>query len=101
MNMLNDIETDVEAFFEGVWDYIKAHVGQDLEEIFMDAVKAADLLDVPGEEKKAFAFSNIVAVVGKDLVADFLAMFNFGLEAAVQQMKAQAPVVEAIQEPPV
>ena len=87
MNIATDIALDAEAFFEAAYKYFIAHIGEFAVQCVKDAVAAAGLIDAPGTEKKTFAFSNIVAVIGKDIVEGSMYMFNFCLEAAVAQQR--------------
>ncbi len=85
--MATDIIADAEAFFAAAAEYFIAHIGEFAYNTVKDAVAAAGLIDMPGTEKKTFAFSNIVAAVGRDIVEGSMYMFNFCLEAAVAQQK--------------
>jgi 3-oxoacyl-(acyl-carrier-protein) synthase len=99
MNIATDVIADAEAFFEAAYKYFIAHIGEFAVQCVKDAVAAAGITDMTGTEKKTFAFSNIVAAVGRDIVEGSMYMFNFCLEAAVAQQKENETKVNPTVEP--
>ncbi len=81
---------DVGRFFRGAAEYAAIHIGPDFLKVVAECVAAADLIDVPGHEKKAFAWSNIVAALEKEAIAFVVADINYAIEVMIQQRNATA-----------
>lgn len=97
LEALSDLEKDTVSFLVATWKYVSNHIDEMAIQAIKDGVAAAEVSGITtGDGKYEFAFSNITSAVGKDLVADAMAIFNIGIEAAVQQQKASEAVRNAV-----
>lgn len=90
---------DVGRFLSGAAQYAATNISPVFLKTVAECVAAADLIDGEGKEKKAFAWSNIIAILEKEAIAFAIADVNFAIESVIQQRNAQAakaanPLVE-------